>query len=112
MSEIFKELKVEEKDLRECGPEIVELEEMLVLFESENSLAELLLIIDLTPKEAPNHPIREPARNALIPIVAKLKMLKKETNISPEKQEQLRVKYMHLSRAVGIINNNKVDHNR
>ena len=100
------------ENLRECGPEVAELEEMLVSFESVHSLAELLFIINLTPQEAPNHPIREPARKALIPIVAKLNILKKETNILPEKYEELREKYMRLSRAVGIINNNKVDHNR
>ncbi len=98
--------------MRECGPEIAELEEMLTAFESAHSLAELLLVTDLTPQEAPNHPIREPARKALIPIVSKFNKLKKETNISPEKHEELRAKYMILSRAVGIINNNTVDHNR
>ena len=32
--------------------------------------------------------------------------------MSIEKHEELKAKYMHLSRAVGMINNNKVDHNR
>ena len=100
------------ESLLECGPEIAELEEMLLSFESEHSLTELSLIIDLTPKEAPRHPIREPARIALVPIIKKLNMLKKKTNIIPERHEELKAKYMRLSRAVGIINNNKVDHNR
>ena len=43
---------------------------MIASFESTYPLSELLLIIDLTPNEAPKHPIREPAKNALIPIVA------------------------------------------
>ena len=100
------------EDFRECGPEIAEFEEMLLSFESAYSLAELLLIIDLTPEEAPKHPIREPAKNALIPIIAKLNILKKETNILLEEHEGLKAKYIRLSRAVGIINNNKVDHTR
>jgi len=106
------EIVMAPEDLRECEPEIAELEEMFTEFESEHSLEELLLIANLTPQEAPKHPIREPARKALILIVAKLKMLGKETNISSEKHGELRAKYMQLSRAVGIINNNKIDHNR
>ena len=100
------------EDLRECGPEIAEFEEMLASFELIHSLAELHLIIDLKPEDTPKHPLRESAKTALIPIVAKLNILKKETNIMPEKHEELKAKYMRLSRAVGMINNNKVDHNR
>ena len=100
------------ENLRECGPEIAEFEEMLVSFELIHSLAELHLIIDLKPEDAPKYPLRESAKAALIPIVAKLNILKKETNIASEKHEELKAKYKHLSRAVGMINNNKVDHNR
>ena len=100
------------EDLRECGPEIAEFEEMLASFELIHSLAELHLIIDLKPEDVSKYPLRESAKAALIPIVAKLNVLKKETNIASEKHEELKVKYMHLSRAVGMINNNKVDHNR
>ncbi|MFH1112050.1 MAG: hypothetical protein V1712_03195 [Patescibacteria group bacterium] len=100
------------EDLRECGPEIAEFEEMLTSFEIDHSLAELHLIIDLKPEDAPKYPLRESAKVTLIPIVAKLNILKKETNITPEKHEELKAKYMQLSRAVGMINNNKVDHNR
>ena len=100
------------ENLREAGPEIAEFEALVVSFESMHSLAELHSIIDLTPTEAPKHAIREPARVALIPIVALLNILKKETNISIEKHEELKAKYKQLSRAVGMINNNKVDHNR
>lgn len=97
---------------RESGPEIEELEGLFASFESEHSLADLLSIIDLTPEEAPNHPIREPAKKALNPIVVKLNKLEKETDISPEKLSELKGRYKHLSRAVGIINKNKVDHDR
>jgi len=103
---------ISKEDLREAGPEIVEFEAMIALFESMHSLEELHSIIDLTPGEAPKHPIREPARVALIPIVAKLNILKKETDITPGKHDELKAKYKQLSRAVGMINNNKVDHNR
>ncbi|MFA6385964.1 MAG: hypothetical protein WCW29_04440 [Candidatus Paceibacterota bacterium] len=106
------ELVIFKENLREADPEIVEFEAMIALFESMHSLEELHSIIDLTPTEAPKHPTREPARVALIPIVAKLNALKKETNITTEKHDELKAKYMRLSRAVGMINNNKVDHNR
>ena len=103
---------ISKENLREAGPEIIEFEAMIALFESMHSLEELHSIIDLTPIEASKHAIREPARVALIPIVAKLNTLKKETNISTEKHEELKAKYRRLSRAVGMINNNKIDHNR
>ena len=106
------EIKIPEEDLRECGPEIAEFEKIIASFELTHSLSELLSIIDLTPEEAPKHPIREPAKVALIPIVEKLNALKMETNISPEKYAELKAKYKHLSRAVGMINSNKVDHDR
>jgi len=44
-----------------------------------------------------------------------LNALKKETNISPEKYEELNEKKKRLARAVGMINtleNNRVDHKR
>ena len=106
------EIVIAPEDLRECGPEIAEFEEILASFELIHSLAELHLIIDLKPEDASKYPLRESAKAALIPIVAKLNILKKETNIVPEKYEELKAKYMHFSRAVGMINNNKVDHNR
>ena len=98
------------EDLRECAPEIAEFEGMITSFELTYPLEALLLIVNLTPKEAPKHPIREPAKNALIPILEKLNTLGRETNISPEKYEELEAQYMRLSRAVGFVNNNKVDH--
>jgi hypothetical protein len=103
---------ISKEDLREAEPEIIEFESMIALFESVHSLTELNSIIDLTPQEAPKHAIREPARVALIPIVTLLNILKKETNISTQKYEELKAKYRRLSQAVGMINNNKVDHNR
>lgn len=100
------------ENLREAGPEIAEFENMTASFELTHSLAELHSIVDLTALEASKHTIREPARVALIPIVAMLNTLKKETNISPTKYEEIKAKYKRLSRAVGMINKNKVDHDR
>ena len=106
------EIVIAPENLRECGPEVVEFEELLASFESAYSLAELHLIIDLRPEDAPKYPLRESAKAALIPIVEKKNILKKETNIAPEKYEELQAKYLQLLKAVGIINNNKVDHTR
>lgn len=100
------------QNLREAGPEIREFENLVALFEAIHSFEKLHSIVNLTPVEAAIHPIREPARVALIPIVALLNTLKKETNISTERHEYLKAKYKRLSRAVGMINKNKVDHNR
>lgn len=98
--------------LQEAGPEIMELETLIASFESEHPLLDLYAITDLTFEESRSHPIREPARVALFPIVAKRNALKNETNISPEKYTEINEKYMRLSRAVGMLTNNKVDHTR
>ncbi len=97
---------------RESGPEVAEFEALIAAFEAKHSLAELHAIIDLTPQEAPQHPVREPARADLVPIVAKLKVLEKETDIPSEKLGEMKAHYKRLSRAVGMINSNKVDHTR
>jgi hypothetical protein len=94
----------------EVASEIEKFESLVGVFESKYSLAELNSIIDLTPQEAPNHPLREPARIALILIVGALNNLK--NSIPKEQHEALKAKYKKLSRAVGIINSGKVDHNR
>jgi hypothetical protein len=107
------EIKEEKEYMRECGPEIEKFKELIALFESKHSLSELNAIKKLTPEEARMHPVREPARLDLIPIVALLNTLQNETNISPEQFDELKFgEYMTLSRAVGMINNNKVDHDR
>jgi hypothetical protein len=109
------ETAIAPEDLRECGPDIAEFEELLALFESTHSLTELHSIIDLTTAEAPKHPVREPAHLFLSRFIAKLSVLKNKTNImivSPAEYERLDAAYKRLSRAVGIINNGRVDHNR
>ncbi|KKR07889.1 MAG: hypothetical protein UT32_C0006G0036 [Parcubacteria group bacterium GW2011_GWC2_39_14] len=109
---VYSETTIAPENLRECGPEIAEFEAMIASFESEHSLLELLSIIDLTLAEAQSHPIREPARLALKLIIAKRNSLKDETNISAAEYERLNAEYKRLSRAVGVLNDNKVDHNR
>ncbi|MDD5726904.1 MAG: hypothetical protein PHC53_05935 [Patescibacteria group bacterium] len=96
--------------LKESGPEIAQFEGMIAAFEAEHPLEQLHQIVDLTVEQAPHHPIREPARLALIPIVAKLTAIKKDTDISQEKYEELKALYKRLSRAVGAVRNSKVDH--
>ena len=99
-------------DLRESGPEIAEFESMVLGFEKTYSIADLHSIVDLTQDDAPSHPVREPAKIAVGLISDKLGILKRQTDITQEKLRELAKKYERLSRAVGVINNGKVDHNR
>jgi len=100
-----------EIEKRDASREISELQSLLEKFEIEHPVAELYEIIDLTYQEAPNHPVREPARKELNPIWANLEILKNETDISTEKYEELLSKYLYISKAVGIIGkDNKVRH--
>lgn len=108
----FPEKIVSMVERRDSGNEILEFEDLIENFKNTHSLSELNTIIDLKPEDAQNHPLREPARLALIPIVAQMNTLKNETDISEEKHNELKAKYVILSRAVGMINKNKVDHNR
>lgn len=100
------------EDLRDCEPEITKFEMMLESFELIHPLEELLMIVDLKPEDAPKYPLRESAKAALIPIVKLMNVIKAETNIKPERHDELKAKYRRLSRAVGMINNDRVDHNR
>lgn len=95
---------------RECGPKVEELEGMFENFEQTHDLAALNAVANLTPAEAPSHPVREPAKQALNPIYKKLELIKDQTNITAEKYAELKVKWKRLSQAVGMINNNIVDH--
>lgn len=96
--------------LKESGPEIAQFEGMIAAFEAEHPLEQLHQIVDLTVEQAPHHPIREPARQALLPITPKLLALKRDTDISEKKYEEMKALYKRLSRAVGAVRNNKVDH--
>lgn len=95
---------------RESGPEILEVEALIAKFESEISVEELTMLN--TAKEALASPLREKAKEEIKPILKIIQTLKKETNIGPDKLEELEVKYRRLSRAIGMINSGKVDHNR
>ena len=86
---------------RESEPEIAEFEGMINAFEAEYSLEVLNAIT--TSEEAFDHPVREPAILALNPIDAKFNSLRDETNISPEKLEELEVRRKKLTNAVGAI---------
>lgn len=103
---------VKEEEKRDPTPEINQLENVFVDFESKFSLEELHKITEITFEESRNHPLREPARVALFPMTAILKILKEETTISPEQLEALKLKYKKLSQAVGIMNKNIIDHTR
>lgn len=107
---LCEELAAPPAELRESGPEIAEFESMILLFEATHSIEALHSITDLTSDEAPNHSIREPARIAVGLISQKLTSLRTETNIPPVKYRELEKKYQRLSSAVGVINNDKVDH--
>ena len=82
----------------------MEFDSLVASFELKYSLEELHSIIDLTPQEAPNHPLREPARVALIPIVKLLNDLKATYGETSSEYKAIKEKYMRLSRAVGMIN--------
>jgi hypothetical protein len=99
--------------LREYEEDVVGFKELIAAFKDKHSLEELLDITELTPAEAPFHPVREPARLDLIPIVQALKTMWEETTINmygKDLYRELEAEYRILSRAVGMINNNKVRH--
>ena len=105
----YEEEEITPETQTETEQAFVEIVKLMNTFESEHSLAALHAIIDLTPQEAPLHPIRQPAKLALEPILTKMNELKG----APKKQsELLYARYKQFSRAVGMINSNKVDHNR
>ena len=81
-------------------------------FEVQYSLTELYAIVDLNPKDAPNHPLRAPANEELKVINRLLHAMKETTNITYEQYIELLAEYSRLSQAVGIINQNRVDHTR
>jgi hypothetical protein len=97
---------------RDPEEEIAEFLTLVSRFESEYPLDALHSITDLSPETAPSHPLRQPAKIALEPIVRLLNSLKAETTIPTFDHDGLRAKYKRLSRAVGIICRGKVDHTR
>lgn len=93
---------------KESELNIAEFEALIDAFEATHSLDALNAIIDLTVAEAKVHPVREPARNDLAPIFAKLNKI----DVTHKQYAELKARWMRISNAVGMINNNKVDHDR
>ena len=112
MADYYLSLYSEEKkpEQRDSRLEIVELENLFAEFEAKHDLAELKAIVQLSIAEALVHPVREPAKKDLGPIVSKLNALKQETDIAIEKYDELQARYRTLSDAVGILNNGQVRH--
>lgn len=88
----------------EGDPRIAEFNALCDAFEAKHSIEALMAITDLTPADARNHPIREPARLDLPPIVALRKAL--------SDNDEVKARYKRISQAVGMINSGKVDHTR
>lgn len=92
---------------QEYSKEIAELEQMFRDFQEKYSFKELMAITEFTTiEEIRQNPIREPARQALIPITEKL------LSIPRSKQEELGLnkQYHKLWLAVGIVRNYKIIH--
>lgn len=103
----------------ECEEREKEFLGLIVAFEASHPIDELYAVTELDGKDVNEHPEKYPvrvvAKRDLGPIVTALNILKdlKERGlIPPEKYEALKARYTYLSRAVGIINNGKVDHTR
>jgi hypothetical protein len=77
----------------------------------KEKIARLRAVV-LTPEDAKIYEMRMAAREALKPITEKLEALKKKKDISFEQLEKLKAEYRRLTRAIGGINNHKVDHDR
>lgn len=97
-------------ELRDCEREAGEFLTLVRGFEAAYPLNELHAITELTADDAPNHPLRAPAKLALYPIVKLLKAIKEETNISPERALELDAEYKKLTVAVGFIGQGRVRH--
>jgi len=108
----FDELHTPPETKRESAPEISHFNELVAAFEVEHSLEALHAITELTAKDAPDHPVRGPAKLALKEIFAQLKVLEKETDISPEELTAVKLEKKRISQAVGMINRGIVDHTR
>ena len=110
--EYYEEAEAKErlKPKVEHGPHIEELEVQMAPYLMEGTLAVLNEI--KTEEEALKIDERRDALDALSFIAQKLRFLDWRTNITDEELEELQKKYKIISKAVGIINGGKVDHNR
>jgi hypothetical protein len=110
MDELEEKEKNEIIELRSCEREVVEYERLIEDFRQNHSLQKLHAIDTLLPHEAPHSQLRERARKDLIPIVKLMNTLKAETDITDERWEHMKGRYLVLSRAVGIINKTQIRH--
>lgn len=106
-----------EQRLKEAPPEhvresesgVTEFEELCDDFERKFDVQALLAITTLEAKDAEHHPLRHPAKLALVPILSKLQELGRG-NIVRDRYNELDERYNRLSRAVGFINHGTVRH--
>jgi hypothetical protein len=102
------EKEVPEKSSVESESEVTALEALFTSFAETHDMEALYAITSLSDEEAATHPVREPARVGLKPIVALLNTLKDHKDY-----EMLKEKYTYFSRAVGMrTSNDGVDHTR
>jgi len=102
----------QQKELKDCTPEIVEFETMIAAFETSHSVPDLYAITEISFDSFAEMAVREAAKKDLIPIYNKLNAMQEETDITDEKYTELQSKYKYLARAIGIGNAGKVDHTR
>jgi hypothetical protein len=101
-------VEIPKKSEEELAPVVAELEALFANFAETHDMEALYAITSLSDEEAANHPVREPARVALKPIVALLNTMKDHKDY-----EMLKEKYTYFSRAVGMrTSNDGVDHTR
>lgn len=114
--EIAREAAIPKVGGEECEQKVTELDDLLRAFEATHPIQELYAVTELDGKDAALHPekylVRTTAKRDLIPIAAALKFLKERTTLPSERYEELQARYRYFSRAVGVINNGKVDHAR
>lgn len=91
---------------------ILEFRNMVTEFEAVYPLDELFAIVDLSASPDYKHPLRDLAKKALNPILAKLDALREDTSVTAEEYEELEKQWKILSNAVGMVNRGMVDHTR
>ena len=100
-----------EAERRDYETGVAEFQRLIDDFEAKYPLDQLNTITYLTQEDAPNHPLREPARQAIIPIYKLLNDLKYKTNIPTTRHDELKAEYLRLSKAIGYVErDNKVRH--
>ena len=117
MLEAFKSMHpelfpAEEENKAEYGPMVEEFNSLCTAFEATHDLEALNAVVELDAAVAAEHPVREPARQALILIQQLLKKIEEQTNIDDASFAKLHNEYIKFSRAVGVINKGIVDHTR